>query len=91
MSDVAFEDVSGLIEWDVLGQHIEIDATAFVTDMADDLAEDIENALDDRIDVLPESFGLEDVARYVATGDIVSNGSAIALGVNVVDYDPNCN
>ncbi len=91
VTDVAFEDVSGLIEWDVLGQHIEIDATVFVADLADDLADDIENALDDSIDVLPESFGLEDIARYVATGDIVSNGSAIALGVNVVDYDPNCN
>lgn len=91
VTDVAFEDVSGLIEWDVLGQHIEIDATAFVVDLADDLADDIENTLDDRIDVLPESFGLAEVARYVATGDIVSNGSAIALGVNVVDYDPNCN
>ena len=89
--DVAFEGVAGSLEWTVLGQTMEVDATDFVTGIANDLAVDIEAALDDEIDVLPESFGLQDVTRYVATGDIASNNSAIAVGVNVVNYDPNCN
>lgn len=91
VTDVGFENVAGSLEWSVLGHEVEVDATDFVTGIANDLALDIEAALDDKIDVLPESFGLQDVARYVATGDIASNNSAIAVGVNVVNYDPNCN
>lgn len=90
IEDVAFESVAGEIKWTLLGQTVVLDASEFVSDMADDLARDIEAALDEDITVLPESFGLQDITRYVATGDVVSNNSAIAVGVNVVNYDPNC-
>lgn len=91
VTDVAFENVAGVIAWTVFGQTVELDASGFVSGVADDLADDILAALDDAITLLPESFGLQDVARYVSTGDIVSNSNAMAIGLNVENYDPNCN
>lgn len=88
--DIEIADISGAITWTILGFEYEMDAASFLSDAVADVEADLMAEFADPIVLLPESFGLSDVSQFVSIGDIVANSSAIAVGLNLMDTDPNC-
>ena len=90
VTDIALTNISGSITWSLFGFEYEMDAATFLTDAANDVSDDLMSHFEDPIILLPESFGLNGLDQYVSIGDVVSNSSAIAVGLNVTSTDPNC-
>ncbi|MCG8667804.1 MAG: hypothetical protein MI867_00195 [Pseudomonadales bacterium] len=91
VTNIELADISGSILWDLGFWSAEIDAADFLADMAADVEDDLMDSFSDPIVLLPESFGLNNVDQFVSIGQIDSNSSAIVIGLNVMDTDPNCN
>lgn len=90
VTDIQIANITGAITWNLWGFEYEMDAADFLSDAVSDVEADLMSYFSDPIVLLPESFGLNNVSQFVSIGDIVSNSSAIAIGLNITDTDPNC-
>ena len=48
------------------------------------------NALLPGLRLVPSSFGLSSVSRYVSIGEVLSDSAALTMGLNLLDEDPYC-
>ncbi|MDX1694300.1 MAG: hypothetical protein R3208_11095, partial [Ketobacteraceae bacterium] len=90
VTDIQIADISGSVTWTFFGYDYEMDAATFLTDAADQVEAELMTYFADPVVLLPESFGINAVDQFVSIGEVISNNSAIAVGLNVTATDPNC-
>ncbi len=83
--------LSGTMSYQVPGGGlVTMSATSFIASKEAAAESAILNALLPGLRLVPSSFGLSSVSRYVSIGEVLSDSAALTMGLNLLDEDPYC-
>lgn len=83
--------LTGTMSYNVPGGGVvTMNASSFIASKEAAAETAILNALLPGLRLVPSSFGLSSVGRYVSIGEVLSDSAALTMGLNLLDEDPYC-